>query len=94
MLGAVPALAELGALSEEDLAGELLPRVCGVCLATTSAVVRTGALMAMGRLVKQAQQEDAATMLATCQQVRTTKGLGFGWDLAEGKEVASMLATC
>ena len=49
--------------------------MCGVCLATTSAVVRTGALMAMGRLVKQVEEEEAATMLAACQQVRLAPGV-------------------
>jgi len=68
MLKAVPALAELGSLSKDELAIELLPRVCGVCLATTSAPVRTAAVQAMGRLVKLVDDEQAAKMLATCQQ--------------------------
>ena len=68
MLKAVPALAELGSLSKDELAVELLPRVCGVCLATTSAPVRTAAVQAMGRLVKLVDDEQAAKMLATCQQ--------------------------
>ncbi len=64
----MPALAELGSLSKDELAIELLPRVCGVCLATTSAPVRTAAVQAMGRLVKLVDDEQAAKMLATCQQ--------------------------
>ena len=67
----MPALAELGALSKDELAIELLPRVCGVCLATTSAPVRTAAVQAMGRLVKLVDEEQAAKMLATCQQARS-----------------------
>ena len=66
----MPALAELGSLSKDELAIELLPRVCGVCLATTSAPVRTAAVQAMGRLVKLVDDEQAAKMLATCQQAR------------------------
>ena len=66
----MPALAELGALSKEELAAELLPRVCGVCLATTSAPVRTAAVQAMGRLVKLVDEDEAIKMLTTCQQAR------------------------
>lgn len=69
---ALPELTQLGTLEDEDLAGELLPRVCGVCLATTSALVRTGALTAMGRLVKHVDQDEAIKMLATCQQVSSS----------------------
>ena len=66
----MPALAELGALSKEELDVELLPRVCGVCLATTSAPVRTAAVQAMGRLVKLVDENQAIKMLTTCQQAR------------------------
>ena len=66
----MPALAELGSLRKDELAVELLPRVCGVCLATTSAPVRTAAVQAMGRLVKLVDEEQAAKMLTTCQQAR------------------------
>lgn len=90
MLKAVPALAELGSLSKDELAIELLPRVCGVCLATTSAPVRTAAVQAMGRLVKLVDDEQAAKMLATCQQARLTNRVDGDYDLSS-KSVGNRL---
>lgn len=48
---------------------ELLPRVCGLCLSTTSAGVRTGALLAMGKLLPSIEVEEARKMMAICGKV-------------------------
>lgn len=48
---------------------ELLPRVCGLCVSTTSAGVRTGALLAMGKLLPSIEVDEAKKMMTICGKV-------------------------
>jgi hypothetical protein len=43
--------------------------VCGLCLSTTSAGVRTGALLAMGKLLPSIEVDEARKMMAICGKV-------------------------
>jgi hypothetical protein len=43
--------------------------VCGLCLSTTSAGVRTGALLAMGKLLPAIEVDEARKMMAICGKV-------------------------
>lgn len=43
--------------------------MCGLCLSTTSAGVRTGALLAMGKLLPAIEVDEARKMMAICGKV-------------------------
>ena len=43
--------------------------MCGLCLSTTSAGVRTGALLAMGKLLPSIEVDEARKMMAICGKV-------------------------
>lgn len=97
MVKAVPMLAEI--VTEEDLKANLLPRLCGLCLGTTSAAVRSQALVAMGKLLPSIELDEAKKMLTICGKVTsvdTTPGtimcvIGLGTAVAKryGAEAAA-----
>jgi hypothetical protein len=49
----------------------LMPRVVGLCLRTTSLVVRTSALALMAQAAHRLDKEAAGAMLDVCSQVRS-----------------------
>lgn len=51
------------------LRDSLMPRVVGLCLRTTSLVVRTSSLTLMAQAAHRLDKEAAATMLDVCVQV-------------------------
>ncbi len=57
---------------------ELLPRVCGLCLSTTSAGVRTAALLAMGKLLPSIEVDEAQKMMSICGKVGAAQNDIFG----------------
>lgn len=48
---------------------DLLPRLCGLCLGTTSASVRTAALLSMGKLLPSIELDEAKKMMTVCGKV-------------------------
>lgn len=50
---------------------DLLPRLCGLCLGTTSASVRTAALLSMGKLLPSIELDEAKKMMTVCGKVGT-----------------------
>mmetsp|Transcript_17828 Transcript_17828/g.53724 ORF Transcript_17828/g.53724 Transcript_17828/m.53724 type:complete len:813 (+) Transcript_17828:225-2663(+) len=69
MVKAVPMLAEI--VAYEDMKADLLPRLCGLCLGTTSASVRTAALLSMGKLLPSIELDEAKKMMTVCGKVTT-----------------------
>lgn len=53
---------------------QLMPRVVGLCLRTTSLVVRTSALALMAQAAHRLDKEAAGAMLDVCSQVRSGPG--------------------
>ncbi len=52
---------------------DLLPRLCGLCLGTTSASVRTAALLSMGKLLPSVELDEAKKMMTVCGKVGTPR---------------------
>jgi 23S rRNA-/tRNA-specific pseudouridylate synthase len=62
----------------------LMPRVEGLCLRTTSLVVRTSALALMAQAAHRLDKEAAGAMLDVCSQVRTVLSRVRSGRLASG----------